>query len=109
MTFNFRSHGTVNTHNITSLTKGFFLIKGNKATDITQEVLKQLELDGLRFNDCFTLGSDNAATMPSIQCGVQALIKNCNEKTLFNGFSSHCLNHCEEHSFAQNKLCITFF
>lgn len=54
----------------------FFHIKRKKAIDIKQEILQQLELDGLSINDCLTLGYDNVATMSGIHGGAQALIKN---------------------------------
>ena len=38
---------------------GFFQIREKKATDITQEIWKQLEMDGLDVNDCRVQGYDN--------------------------------------------------
>ena len=78
MIFNFRSQGTVNAQNITSLTKGISHIKKKKAIDITQEILKKFKLDGLNINDCLPQGYENTINMLGIHSGVQALIKNIN-------------------------------
>ena len=86
----------------------FFHIKRKKVIDIKQEILQRLELDGLSINDCLTLGYDNVTTMSGIHGGAQALIKNIDKYTLFNGSSSHSFNFYGEHSFAQNTACHFF-
>lgn len=54
---------------------GFFPLKGKKAADLSSEILKSLESDGLDIMMCRAQGYDNAATMAGIHGGVQAILK----------------------------------
>lgn len=88
---------------------GFFPLKGKKAVDLSCEILKNLERDGLDIRMCRTQGYDNAATMSEIHGGVQAILKGKNKKAIFNGCVDHSLNLCGQHSFAENALYVTSF
>nr|XP_047132432.1 zinc finger MYM-type protein 1-like [Hydra vulgaris] len=88
---------------------GFFPLKGKKALDLSTEILKQLESDGLDIMMCRSQGYDNAATMAGIHGGVQKIISDKNNKAIFNGCIDHSLNLCGQHSFAVNASCVTFF
>ncbi|XP_061469367.1 zinc finger MYM-type protein 1-like [Rhineura floridana] len=88
---------------------GFFPLKGKKAADLSSDILKSLESDGLDIMMCRTQGYDNAATMAGIHGGVQAILKGKNKKAIFNGCVDHSLNLCSQHSFAENASCVTFF
>src|SRR6218665_1287057 len=88
---------------------GFFPLKGKKAVDLSSDILKNLESDGLDIMMCRAQGYDNAATMSGIHGGVQALLKRKNHKAIFNGCVDHSLNLCGQHSFAVNASCVTFF
>lgn len=88
---------------------GFFPLHGKKATDLSSDILKKLESDGLDFMMCRAQGYDNAATMAGIHGGVQAILKGKNKKAIFNGCVDHSLNLCGQHSFAENVTCVTFF
>ncbi|XP_030066678.1 zinc finger MYM-type protein 1-like [Microcaecilia unicolor] len=57
---------------------GFFPISGKTAAELTEQILKQLDSDGLDINLCRGQGYDNAATMAGIHGGVQARIKEIN-------------------------------
>ena len=87
----------------------FFPLKGKKDADLTSEILKILEKDGLDIMMCRSQGYDNAATMAGIHGGVQALIKEKNKKALFSGCIDHSLNLCGQHSFAENVSSVSFF
>ena len=87
----------------------FFQLKGKKADDLSKDILKQLESDGLNISLCRGQGYDNAGTMSGIHGGVQAKIKEINAKALFNGCASHSLNLCGTHSFSVTPPCVTFF
>ena len=88
---------------------GFFELKGKKADDLSQEILKQLKKDGLDINLCRGQGYDNASVMSGIYGGVQQKIKEVNPKALFNGCASHSLNLCGTHSFSVTPDCMTCF
>uniref|UniRef100_A0A8C5PE46 TTF-type domain-containing protein n=1 Tax=Leptobrachium leishanense TaxID=445787 RepID=A0A8C5PE46_9ANUR len=88
---------------------GFFALKGKKATDLSSDILKKLENDGLDIMMCRSQGYDNAATMAGIHGGVQAIIKEKNKKAIFSGCVDHSLNLCGQHSFAENASCVKFF
>ena len=88
---------------------GFFPLKGKKADDLSSDILKNLESDGLDIMMCRAQDYDNAATMSGIHRGVQAIWKRKNKKAIFNGCVDHSLNLCGQHSFAENASCITFF
>ena len=78
---------------------GFFQLGGKSAADLTKEILKKFEEDGLDINLCRGQGYDNAATMAGIHCGVQKKIADTNEKALFVPCSNHSQNLCGVHSF----------
>nr|XP_033788702.1 zinc finger MYM-type protein 1-like [Geotrypetes seraphini] len=88
---------------------GFFPISGKSAAELTEQILKQLDSDGLDINLCRDQGYDNAATMAGIHGGVQAKIKEINPKALFVPCANHCLNLCGVHSFGSVSSCVTFF
>ena len=88
---------------------GFFSLKGKKAADLSFDIIRKLESDGLDIMMCRAQGYDNAATMAGIHGGVQAILKEKNKKAVFNGCVDHSLNLCGQHSFAENSLCVTFF
>ncbi|XP_045506099.1 uncharacterized protein LOC123702399 [Colias croceus] len=88
---------------------GFFPLHGKKAADLSAEILKKLENDGLDIMMCRSQGYDNAAVMSGIHGGVQAIIKEKNNKAIFIGCIDHSINLCGQHSFAQNVTCVTFF
>ncbi|XP_040197560.1 zinc finger MYM-type protein 1-like [Rana temporaria] len=88
---------------------GFFPLKGKKASDLSLDILKKLESDGLDIMMCRAQGYDNAATMAGIHGGVQSIIREKNKKAIFNGCVDHSLNLCGQHSFAENASCVTFF
>ncbi|KAM9311655.1 zinc finger MYM-type protein 1-like [Gastrophryne carolinensis] len=88
---------------------GFFPLKGKKATDLSSDILKKLESDGLDIMMCRSQGYDNAATMAGIHGGVQSILMEKNRKAVFNGCVDHSLNLCGQHSFAENASCVTFF
>ncbi|OWR54309.1 putative zinc finger MYM domain containing 1 [Danaus plexippus plexippus] len=54
---------------------GFFPLHEKKAADLSAEILKKLENDGLDIMMCRSQGYDNAAVMSDIHGGVQAIIK----------------------------------
>ncbi|XP_053569321.1 LOW QUALITY PROTEIN: zinc finger MYM-type protein 1-like [Bombina bombina] len=88
---------------------GFFPLKGKKAADLSSEILKKMESDGLDIMMCRAQGYDNAATMAGKHGGVQSILKEKNKKAIFNGCVDHSLNLCGQHSFAENASCVTFF
>lgn len=90
---------------------GFFPLKGmgKTAADLSSDILKKLESDGLDIMMCRSQGYDNSATMAGIHGGVQAILKRKNRKAIFNGCVDHSLNLCGQHSFAENASCVTFF
>ncbi|XP_063794591.1 zinc finger MYM-type protein 1-like [Pseudophryne corroboree] len=88
---------------------GFFPLKGKTAADLSSDILKTLENDGLDIMMCRSQGYDNAATMAGIHGGVQAILKRKNRKAIFSGCVDHSLNLCGQHSFAENASCVTFF
>lgn len=88
---------------------GFFPLEGKKATDLSEEILKKIDKDGLDIMRCRSQGYDNAANMSGIHGGVQAIIKSRNRKAVFFGCINHSLNLCGQHSFAQNASCVRFF
>lgn len=63
----------------------FFPLKGKKADDLSSDILKNLEDDGLDIMMCRAQGYDNAATMAGVHGGVQAILKGKNNKAIFNG------------------------
>ncbi|XP_061440730.1 zinc finger MYM-type protein 1-like [Rhineura floridana] len=65
---------------------GFFPLKGKKAADLSSDILKNLESDGLDIMMYSAQGYDNAATMAGIHGGVQAILKGNNKKAIFNGY-----------------------
>lgn len=88
---------------------GFFILKGKKAVDLSNDILHQLEGNGLDFMKCRSQSYDNAITMSGTHGGVQALLKKQNKKAVFNGCVDHSLNLCGQHAFAVNPQCVTFF
>ncbi|XP_073491308.1 uncharacterized protein [Aquarana catesbeiana] len=64
---------------------GFFPLKGKKAADLSLDILKKLESDGLDIMMCRAQGYDNTATMAGIHGGVQSIIMEKNKKAIFNG------------------------
>lgn len=88
---------------------GFFPLHGKKAADLSAEILKKPENDGLDIMMCRSQGYDNAAVMSGIHGGVQAIIKEKNNKAIFIGCIDHSINLCGQHSFAQNVTCVAFF
>ena len=88
---------------------GFFPLQGAKAEKLTEDILVQVDSDGLDIMLCRGQGYDNCYTMSGIYGGVQAIIKRKNNKAIFNGCVDHTLNLCGQHSFAGNTSCITFF
>nr|XP_033788676.1 zinc finger MYM-type protein 1-like [Geotrypetes seraphini] len=88
---------------------GFFPISGKSAAELTEQILKQLDSDGLDINLCRGQGYDNAATMAGIHGGVQAKIKEINPKALFVPCANHSLNLCGVHSFGSVSSYVTFF
>lgn len=88
---------------------GFFTLTGKKADDLSKDILRQLENDGLDFMKCRSQGYDNAATMSGPRGGVQALLRQQNKKAVFIGCVDHSLNLCGQHAFAENPQCVTFF
>ena len=87
---------------------GFFPLMGKKADDLSSDILKNLESDGLDIMMCRAQGYDNTATMSGIHGGVQGILKRKNKKAIFNGYVDHSLNLCGQHSFAKNPSCVTF-
>lgn len=88
---------------------GFFEIEGKTAAELTQQIFKQLQEDGIDINLCRSQCYDNAATMAGIHGGVQARIREVNKKALFVPCANHSLNLCGVHSFESVKACLTFF
>nr|XP_023397494.1 uncharacterized protein LOC104847184 [Loxodonta africana] len=87
---------------------GVFSLKVKKAVDLSSDILKKLESDGLDIITCCTQGYDGAATMAGIHGDVQA-INGKNKKGIYNGCVDHSLNLYGQHAFAENALCVTFF
>ena len=81
---------------------GFFVLTGKKAMEVTDAILKQLEVDCLHTGLCTSQGYDNAANKAGIHAGVQAIIAQINPKAVFNGCVDHSLNLCWQHSFAES-------
>nr|CAH7750126.1 unnamed protein product [Callosobruchus chinensis] len=88
---------------------GFFQLTGKKAIEITEDILKLIECDGLDMTLCRGQGYDNASTMAGVHTGVQARISELNPKALFVPCANHSLNLCGVHSFATDSACVTFF
>ncbi|GBP78859.1 Zinc finger MYM-type protein 1 [Eumeta japonica] len=68
---------------------GFFSMSGKTASDMANDILKQLEKDGLDIQLCRAQGYDSAASMSGVHGGVQKKIRDINPKALF----SPCANH----------------
>ncbi|CAH2276007.1 Zinc finger MYM-type 1 [Pelobates cultripes] len=88
---------------------GFFPVAEKTAAELTENILYQLQEDGLDISLCRGQGYDNAATMAGIHGGVQAKIKEINPKALFMPCANHSLNLCGDHSFGSVASCVTFF
>lgn len=88
---------------------GYFQLTGKKALDITEDIIKAIEQDGLDITLCRGQGYDNASTMAGVHSGVQARIRKLNPKALFVPCTNHSLNLCGVHSFATVSQCVTFF
>ena len=54
---------------------GFFPVAGKTAAELTEDILRHLERDGLDINLCPGQGYDNATTMVGIHGGVQSKIR----------------------------------
>lgn len=54
--------------------RGFFSLKGKKAVNLSSDILKNLESDGLYIMLCRAQGYANAATMAGMHGGVQAIL-----------------------------------
>lgn len=76
----------------------FFVLSGKKTKEVTKEILKSLESDGLVM-----------ATMAGIHSGVQTKIREINPKALFIPSANHSLNLCGVHAFSYSPKSITFF
>ena len=88
---------------------GYFQLNGKKALDITEDIIKAIEQDGLDITLCRGQGYDNASTMAGVHSGVQVRIRKLNPKALFVPCTNHSLNLCGVHSFATVSQCVTFF
>nr|CAI5852783.1 unnamed protein product [Callosobruchus analis] len=88
---------------------GFFSMSGKTANDMGNDILKQLEKDGLDIQLCRAQGYDNAASMSGVHGGVQKIIRDINPKALFSPCANHSLNLCGVHSFACIPSSVTCF
>nr|CAI5845018.1 unnamed protein product [Callosobruchus analis] len=88
---------------------GFFSMSGKTANDMGNNILKQLEKDGLDIQLCRAQGYDNAASMSGVHGGVQKIIRDINPKALFSPCANHSLNLCGVHSFACIPSSVTCF
>ncbi|XP_047027728.1 52 kDa repressor of the inhibitor of the protein kinase-like [Helicoverpa zea] len=88
---------------------GFFSMSGKTANDMANDILKQLEKDGLDIQLCRAQGYDNAASMSGVHGGVQKIIRDINPKALFSPCANHSLNLCGVHSFACIPSSVTCF
>ena len=74
---------------------GFFSLKEKLSDNLSSDILKNLESDGLDIMMLRAQGYDKATTMSGILGRVQAISKRKNEKAIFNGYGDHSLNLCK--------------
>lgn len=77
---------------------GFIPVVRTSGQMLAEKILSTLELFGLDVEKCRGQGYDGAAAMSSDRCGVQAVIKERNDKALYFHCASHCLNLVITHS-----------
>lgn len=87
----------------------YFPLGKKDAGTLTNDILKNLEKNGLDIQMCRSQGYDNVNTMSGIHKGVQTRIKELNPKALYVPCANHSLNLCGVHSFATVVSSVTFF
>ncbi|KAJ8874098.1 hypothetical protein PR048_024939 [Dryococelus australis] len=80
-----------------------------KALDITDDIIKTIEQDGIDIALCRGQGYDNGSTMTGVLSGVQARIRKLNPKALFIPCANYSLNLFGVYSFATVSQCVNFF
>ena len=87
----------------------FIEMKGKTAEQITEQILKQLEEDGLQIQDCGGQAFDNAAVMAGHRSGVQKRIVDTNPRAVFVPCTNHTLNLACVHAPTASVHSVTFF
>ncbi|GBL77117.1 hypothetical protein AVEN_12757-1 [Araneus ventricosus] len=88
---------------------GLFQLTGKKAVDITEDILKVIERDGLDITMCRGQKCDSASILARVHSGVQARICHLNTKALFGSCTNHYLNLCGVNTFETVPLCVILF
>ena len=86
----------------------FIEMKGKTAEQITEQILKQLEEDGLQIQDCRGQAFDNAAVMAGHRSGVQKCIADTNPRAVFVPCTNHTLNLACVHAATASVHSVTF-
>ena len=84
-------------------------MKGKTAEQIMEQILKQLEEDGLQIQDCRGQAFDNAAVMAGHRSGVQKRIADTNPRAVFVPCTNHTLNLACVHAATASVHSVTFF
>ena len=77
----------------------FIEMKGKTAEQITEQILKLLEEDGLQIQDCRGQAFDNAAIMAGHRSGIQKRIADTNPRAVFVPCTNHTLNLARGYGF----------
>lgn len=88
---------------------GFIKISQKDAESLVEDILKQLEKDGMELQDCRSQCYDNAAVMAGHKSGVHQRISEKNNLAVFVNCNNHSLNLVGVHAAKQDTMMVTFF
>ncbi|XP_040262207.1 52 kDa repressor of the inhibitor of the protein kinase-like [Bufo bufo] len=88
---------------------GFIQISQKDAESLVEDILKQLEKDGMELQDCRSQCYDNAAVMAGHKSGVHQRISEKNNLAVFVNCNNHSLNLVGVHAAKQDTMMVTFF
>lgn len=88
---------------------GLFSLVGKEAVDVTQEILKVINEEGLCINICWNQCYDNASTTAVVLSGEHASIQQVNKKVLFIPCINQLPNLNWVQAFASVSISVRFF